>query len=255
MTNWIKNVLPLMRKPFTLITGDEDNNCPNGMREFKTLLDSPLLKYWYGQNYDGYKHPKMRAIPIGFDLHSNFTDPLGSSIEKKLESLIFYRKKGLKVENKKTLILIPPMGKSNYRKHIRKQLELPGCVGIRNSSKRVDTKMPITEMFDEYSQAKFVISPQGHGIDTHRAWEVLWNGAVPIVRNFPGLALLYEGLPFLVVRDYQVVCKEGFLENKWNELVNKKIWPPPLSAFNNSWWLFEKYGPSDIKNPTASSLK
>ncbi|KAG2486246.1 hypothetical protein HYH03_015071 [Edaphochlamys debaryana] len=50
------------------------------------------------------------------------------------------------------------------------------------------------------AQHQFVLSPEGAGMDTFRAWETLLLGSYPVVFN-NSLTPLYDGLPVLVVRN------------------------------------------------------
>jgi hypothetical protein len=79
--------------------------------------------------------------------------------------------------------------------------------------------------FDRYIQDlarhKFVISPEGNGIDTHRKWEALYVGTYPIEkRNINNT--FYEDLPILIVDDWSELTQD-FLEEKWLEF-QKKEW-------------------------------
>jgi hypothetical protein len=78
--------------------------------------------------------------------------------------------------------------------------------------------------FDEYlrilSTYKFSISPPGCGLDTHRAWESLMVGTIPIMMHTP-LDGLFENLPVVFVDDWNDVTEE-FLLQKYEELKTKK---------------------------------
>ena len=56
----------------------------------------------------------------------------------------------------------------------------------------------------------FVICPFGNGLDTHRAWEVLCLGRIPIIEK-SGLNKVYENLPVVEVSDWNII-DEKFLE-------------------------------------------
>ena len=45
-----------------------------------------------------------------------------------------------------------------------------------------------------YFDLRYVIAPRGGGEDTHRAWEALYLGVVPIVKHSP-IDSVFEGLP------------------------------------------------------------
>jgi hypothetical protein len=78
----------------------------------------------------------------------------------------------------------------------------------------------------------FVMCPRGNGIDTHRLWEILYTGRVPVVKR-DNNSRYYEDLPILFVDSYEQVTRE-FLESKMPEFSD-------LSKFNLeklkiSWW-------------------
>ena len=51
------------------------------------------------------------------------------------------------------------------------------------------------------SKCSFIIAPLGFGLDTHRAWEGLMMGSIPIVKKSK-LDYLYEDLPVLIVKEW-----------------------------------------------------
>ena len=53
----------------------------------------------------------------------------------------------------------------------------------------------------------FVVSPFGNGYDCHRTWEALILGCIPIVKS-SGLDNLYEGLPVLIVQDWNDITEK-----------------------------------------------
>ncbi len=54
---------------------------------------------------------------------------------------------------------------------------------------------------------RFVLSPPGNGIDTHRMWEALYAGAIPVVLRSPAMRA-YGMLPILFVDDYSEVTAD-----------------------------------------------
>lgn len=57
----------------------------------------------------------------------------------------------------------------------------------------------------------FALAPFGHGLDTHRFWEILHMGAIPIVASSP-MDRLYQLFPSVVVRSYEEVMDVAVLE-------------------------------------------
>jgi hypothetical protein len=62
---------------------------------------------------------------------------------------------------------------------------------------------------------QFVLAPRGNGIDTHRIWEAIYMGAVPVVRFVPEMHRQWrdvDRLPILFVDDWSQLT-EDFLRN------------------------------------------
>jgi hypothetical protein len=53
----------------------------------------------------------------------------------------------------------------------------------------------------------FVVCPFGNGLDTHRTWEVLALGRIPIIEKSP-LNKVYEGLPVVEIEDWSKINEE-----------------------------------------------
>ena len=66
---------------------------------------------------------------------------------------------------------------------------------------------------------KFVISPEGNGIDCHRHYEALLAGCIPIMEYNEKIQEKYKGLPILYTRDYSELTVQ-YLEQKYSEMVN-----------------------------------
>ncbi|GAB4165217.1 MAG: hypothetical protein Fur0032_01830 [Terrimicrobiaceae bacterium] len=54
---------------------------------------------------------------------------------------------------------------------------------------------------------QFVLCPPGNGEDTHRMWEALYAGAIPVIRRSPAMEA-FTGLPLLVVDDLREISQE-----------------------------------------------
>jgi hypothetical protein len=124
------------------------------------------------------------------------------------------------------------------RVNISKTLELHGISNIS-----VDT----TQYFSALPHYKFVISPEGNGIDCHRHYEALMAGCIPIVEYHPGIEEKYKGCPILWTRDYaEINC--DYLNHKYDEMIDKEYdfsrllmrrYPEPLQdqiRVNGNYW-------------------
>lgn len=73
------------------------------------------------------------------------------------------------------------------------------------------------EYFTSLSSYKFVISPEGNGIDCHRHYEALLAGCIPVVEKNNLTEDKYKGCPILWTTDYSEITPE-YLEKKYKEM-------------------------------------
>ena len=64
-----------------------------------------------------------------------------------------------------------------------------------------NTTVPHGAYFETLPSYKFVISPEGNGIDCHRHYEALMAGCIPIMERHPGIEEKYKGCPILWTTD------------------------------------------------------
>lgn len=64
------------------------------------------------------------------------------------------------------------------------------------------------DFLDEMRDHKFMICPQGHGIDCHRNWELLYMRRVPVMKDHPYFRRLMKGWPVLFVDDWKEITEE-----------------------------------------------
>ena len=86
--------------------------------------------------------------------------------------------------------------------------------GIKN------IKLSGIDYFNELPCYKFIISPEGNGIDCHRHYEALMAGCIPIIEDNPLIREKYRGCPILFTKDYSEI-NEFYLEEKYKEMIDK----------------------------------
>ncbi len=86
-----------------------------------------------------------------------------------------------------------------------------------NDTERLDRYF---EYLREMYHHKFAISPESCCADSHRTWEAMYIGVIPIVQKTLGMSW-YDDLPILQVDD---ICSltEEFLEDKYKEMMDKE---------------------------------
>ena len=84
---------------------------------------------------------------------------------------------------------------------------------------------------DSIYNHKFVICPEGNGIDTHRTWETLYLGSIPIEkRNINNQ--FYKDLPICFVDDWEEVTEEYL--NGWLNWSQGQMWN--MNMINFGYW-------------------
>ncbi len=211
--------LPKIRNRFILITPNCESGTDNPQPgQFAALLDSPKIAAWFVQNID--RPPTSRVIPIPIGLANqvwphgqiSILDPIASSAppfgSEKRDLFIFIN------------------FSINTNSHAREP-----C--FKHFQSLPSTTFKQSQSFEEYlrdlSRSVFVVSPPGNGQDCHRTWEALLMGCYPIVLSST-LNPLYEGLPIVVVSNWEEVTEE-FLRQKQKEFKSK------------SWELEKLYAP------------
>ena len=94
--------------------------------------------------------------------------------------------------------------------------------------------------FEGMYKHKFVFSPEGNAPDSHRTWEALYAGSIPIVIKNCNMQH-FKDLPILMIDDWSDLSKD-FLKKKYIEIMSKE-WN--LEKLKLSYWL--KIIEEDIK--------
>jgi len=97
------------------------------------------------------------------------------------------------------------------------------------------------QFLKDIKSSKFVFCPRGNGIDTHRLWETLYMGSIPIVK-YEEAHHLFTDLPILFIEDWNEI-NEDFLNEKYLEIINKEC---NLDKLKISYW--ENFIKEKIKN-------
>lgn len=70
-----------------------------------------------------------------------------------------------------------------------------------------------SDFLDEMQDHKFMICPEGHGIDCHRNWELLYMRRVPVMKLSPYFTRLMQGFPVLFVSEWSDITRELLEKN------------------------------------------
>jgi len=95
-------------------------------------------------------------------------------------------------------------------------------------------RLSVKQYRDTVSNFKLVAAVRGNGIDTHRAWEALYRGNIPVVqKNNWSDSLNYLSLPFLTIYDWSPKGMLDLIKN--NSLL--EFDPNKLESLWASWWI------------------
>ncbi|NBP01354.1 MAG: hypothetical protein EBU90_14665 [Proteobacteria bacterium] len=164
---------------------------------YKRLLVKPFIKHVYAQNIDyPIREPganKLTLLPIG----------IANSMWKHgdLNAMFEVMTNTYKTTKTKSIYVNINPNTYGYRKAVLDVIRESGCWELSSSK-------PYPEYLQELAQHRFCLCLRGNGLDTHRFWESLYLGVIPVVlsnsetkcQNF----LEYTkslGVPFVEIRD------------------------------------------------------
>jgi hypothetical protein len=211
-SNRIEEFLDLYEKqisPKILIFGNSDEEFTDFPFKIPTSVNRIYL-----QNCQ-FEDERIKLLPIGLE-----NLKLGVNGSPKLL---------INNELKKKRILIGPFGPTHQERF--------DIAKLQNSVGPWDF---ISERFtpEEYSRVaasySFIAAPRGNGIDTHRFWETLYRGAVPIVLNSKWEeALAYLNLPHQAIQSWKPSAVAELVER----FPYPSFEPKDLGPLWAHWWI------------------
>ena len=204
-TGNLNNLFYLLKKlnqkmNLTLVTHQSDR-----MIDKHTFNKKPrCIKKWYALNTD-YSNDNLIPLPLGVaNEYSYKKNIIKDQLPKELK-LEDYKKN----EN---LVYINFTESTNYKERswIKEYFSNSAWATVE------DSELSIKEYIDKIKKSTFVICPWGNGVDSHRIWETLSLGSIPIVKKHLTFKNLSE-LPILFVNDFKEI-NEKMLINYLSEL-------------------------------------
>jgi hypothetical protein len=204
---------------FVIVTHNCDENVDDSFQ-----VPNNVIK-WFTQNVNT-SNPKIEAIPIGLE-----NDKWFKNVHKKekMEATLRTPKKYKNLVYLNSNIKTNPKERQPLYDLFEKE---PWCTSFHGAN---------GEGFDEYLNDiynhKFVFCPDGNGIDTHRLWETLYMGTIPIIKLNKNTRQ-FSHLPLYFVEEWEEVNPE-YLEEYWN-YVQITEWDMEMLTF--------KYWKNKIRN-------
>ena len=188
---------------------------------------------WFATNVE-HAHEKLRAIPIGI---TNNTD------ESYLHRVYGDVAAMVEVASQPRELCLRPIYANfkpeTYRQEREPLLEALSTLPWVDVAPPVNTPDGRREFLRAIRNHKFVACPRGNGVDTHRLWETLYMGSIPIVRRCLNVAQ-WADLPVCFVDDWAEISGPGAPEFLEKEYV--RISKMPTSALKKSrfsYWIAE----------------
>jgi hypothetical protein len=186
-----KDILPKIKCKFTLVTGISDYSVDHAAED---IIDNELVKYWFCTNPPQITHDKIIPLPIGFE-EKERAGGNSDIINKHWANQTAW-------EDKSNLLYVPyhTLGTNMARDQQVKFLESLDFVHVEKE------RLPFDEYLYKLGQYKFTICLLGAGYDTHRNYESLLVGSVPIMTSscVEQIYDFYE-LPSIFVDDWEKI--------------------------------------------------
>jgi len=208
------NILPKIKKPFVLVSGDSDLTVPTDVpmiSYYTALIESKYLIKWFAQNATLTNSPKLLQFPIGLDYHTIANDPKhkwnptgenSSSVEQERMLMQLEKKPFYERQCKIYCNTAPFNDRHGQRSSSIREIPPELLVVEKNV-------IPREETWKNMLQYTFILSPSGMGFDCHRSWEGFVLGSIVILQKTDFTdGGLYDELPVLIVNNWSDITKE-----------------------------------------------
>ena len=180
-----------------------------GMSDYTIRLENAmqfdgLYDKWYAINVS-YKHPKIQAIPLGINTHTE-------GCAEQEQQLYKISNTSVPMSDKLAYMNFNAYNWLAERAFIHYQYENTPWVTFH-----VNKKLPYKEYCENVKAHKFTFCPRGNGPDTHRLWESIYLGSIPIVLDYPEMEPFFEKLPVLKVKSWLKIT-DDFLEMEYERI-------------------------------------
>jgi len=183
--------LDKMTDPFILVTQNSAVEAPGNHRD---LLHHKYLRAWIAKNAnftDLGMHSKLVALPIGIESR---TGKIGKDPEQ------YFRYMQESADASPELWIFSSFKIATWPEERTAVSNL-----MRNISHATTRNKFLSQkgFFREILNHRFIAAPRGMGMDSHRLFETIILGRVPIVKRSPLTDYLYQDLPVLIVDEWR----------------------------------------------------
>ena len=174
------------------------------------------IAMWYGKNVCVCR---KNIIPIPIGLENSYCCPNEHKTEKILE-LAF-----AKIERRGLLYI-----NHNIDTNVNERFLLYNMFDWA-TKKRGHNPWRFDAYIMDLKEHMFVLSPEGNGTDTHRTWEALYLGCIPILKRNVITDFFEDKLPILVVDSWSEI-NQDYLLNEYNRIQKTSTYDMKYLDFN-----------------------
>lgn len=189
---FFKTIHPNIKNKYILLTHNSDENI---VTEDTKYIDEKII-HWFAQNLTISENDKLSLLPIGFENRLYLNNG---------------KVKNLKIiENNQNTKINKILSSFNVNTNFHARNEL---LKIVPKYKNIDNRLFDTPLdyLNNLKKYKFLVCPEGNGVDTHRIWEGLLARTVPIMLDGVfAQNLKSKGVPLVLLKD-------------WSELANYNV--------------------------------
>jgi hypothetical protein len=231
---WTETIQPL----HTWITGHSD--FPIDKEIFNRYQHN--CQSWFAINTN-YEHPKLINLPLGITNNTNESElhPIYGNTQIMMEVM-----RQPKID--RNLVYM------NFSIHTYPS-ERQSCYDIFKDKSWVTVGTTVNTLegrhnfLSDIRNHTFVLCPRGNGIDTHRLWETLYMGSIPIVKRYIGLKE-FTDLPILMIDDWSNITEDllrataqDFVSRTWSmEKLKFSYWKQRIQSQGTSLNLYNTLG-------------
>ncbi len=206
----------LTRRRLVLVTGQGDLPCDGWRQGF---LPANVVR-WFATNVTQ-AHPRVEALPLGLGSPDSSTTLTARGILEqrgKREPRLHWLYVNFRPETN-------PAVRGPVHDFFMSRGE--DWISFETADKRGGNERFLKQILSH----RFVLCPPGNGVDTHRMWEVMLAGAIPVVLRSQAMDP-FRDLPILFVDDYREVTRE-FLAAAWSRIPVPT--EPPEMMYADYW--------------------
>jgi hypothetical protein len=207
--------LRLTRNRIVLVTGEGDLPCD----EFRQKYMPENVVRWFATNVTK-PHPKVNALPLGL---GSASDPVTLSEDQ----IVTGRYQVLPRQNW-LYVNFRPQTNPSVRQPVYDHFERLSESESWITMEKCESPGGNDEFLQNLLTHRFVLCPPGNGVDTHRMWESLAAGAIPVVLRSRAMEP-FKALPILFVDRYEEVTL-GMLEDAVRRISPATLDEPMLQS-------------------------